>query len=284
MSPRFPALHVLSSALARLTAFCLVLCLVAAPALADPARISALLHNDRLFAILQSEGVQYGDDLAGELLASGPTPDWEAEVKTIHDPGRLLPVFDQVMARELAGADQKAIEGWLGSPAGQRVIKHELDARAAMLDSKVEDAAIARVEVAEAAHDPKLAAVRKIIAAADLIEPNVAGGLNANLAFYRAMARGGAFPYEVTDADMVGDVAAQEDDIRADVTSWMEGYLFLAYAPLSMDDLERCAKFSASAPGKALMRAQFVAFDAVYEQSSVALGTALARRITAAEL
>jgi len=256
----------------------------ASVASADPARISHLLQNDRLFAILQKEGVQYGRDLAKEFLPGASTDDWLAEVAAIHAPERLLPVFEAVVAKDLQQADQGAIERWLSSETGQRVVSHELDAREAMLDSDVEDAAIARAEEADVAGDPRLAAVRQIIEAADLIEPNVMGGLNANFAFYRAMAVGGAFPYEVTEADMLADVAAQEDDIRSDVTAWMVGYLLLAYAQLSLDGLKQCADFSASEPGKALMRAQFDGFDQVYEQSSAELGAALARRITAAEL
>lgn len=253
---------------------------------ADPARIASLLQSEKLFAILQQEGVHYGDDLADELLPDGGDPGWRAEVAAIHAPARLLPPYEQVLGATLEAekADQGAIEHWLGSDLGQRVVTQEIAARAAMLDPAVEDAAIARAEDADAAQDPKLAAVREIIELADLVEPNVAGGLNANLAFYRAMAEGGAFPYEVTEADMIADVAAQEDDIRADVTSWMEGYLLLAYQGFSLEDLHRCAEFSASAPGQALLRAQFQGFDHVYERSSAELGTALARRLNAAEL
>ncbi|MGD9919123.1 MAG: hypothetical protein AB7U46_13985 [Paenirhodobacter sp.] len=264
----------------------LAFCATVQGAAADPAKIATLLHSEKLFSILQQEGVHYGDDLADELLPGGADPGWRAEVAAIHAPARLLPPYEEVLGAALAAekADQGAIERWLGSDLGQRVVTQEIAARAAMLDQSVEDAAIARAEEADAAQDPKLDAVREIIEAADLVEPNVAGGLNANLAFYRAMAQGGAFPYEVTESDMLADVAAQEDDIRADVTSWMEGYLFLAYQGLSLEDLHRCAEFNASEAGQALLRAQFQGFDHVYERSSAELGTALARRLNAAEL
>lgn len=262
----------------------LALALAAPGAHADPARISHLLHTDALFTILQKEGVAYGRDLAEEMTGEPSDPGWVAEVEAIHAPARLQPAYQDIFAAALKGADQAAIETWLTSDTGKRVVEHEISAREALLDPDAEDAAIAAAETAQAQGDHRFAAVERIIEAAGLIEPNVVGGMNANLAFYRAMAEGGAFPYEVTESDMLADVAAQEEEIRADVTSWIQGYLFLAYGSLPADDLDRIARFSASAPGQALLRAQFEGFDLVYEESSAALGAALARRMTAAEL
>lgn len=275
----FPA----ASRLPRLALF-LALALAAPGAHADPARISHLLHTDALFSILQKEGVVYGRDLAQEMTGEPADTGWVAEVEAIHAPDRLMPAYQDTFAAALKGADQAAIETWLTSETGKRVVEHEISAREALLDPDAEDAAIAAAETAEARGDHRFAAVERIIETAGLIEPNVVGGLNANLAFYRAMAEGGAFPYEVTESDMLADVASQEEEIRADVTSWIKGYLFLAYGSLSTDDLDRIARFSASAPGQALLRAQFEGFDLVYEESSAALGAALARRMTAAEL
>lgn len=274
----------LPAPLFRRAALGLALVLAGQGALADPARISHLLHTDALFAILQKEGVVYGRDLAEEMTGEPSDPGWVAEVEAIHAPARLRPGYDKAFADALKGADQAAIEHWLASDTGKRVVEHEISAREALLDPEAEDAAIAAAETAQARGDHRFAAVQRIIDAAGLIEPNVVGGMNANLAFYRAMAAGGAFPYEVTESDMLADVASQEEEIRADVTSWIEGYLYLAYSSLSAGDLERIARFSASAPGQALLRAQFEGFDLVYEESSAALGAALARRMTAAEL
>lgn len=258
--------------------------LVAGPALADPVRIAHLLRVQDLFPILQKEGGTYGSDLLKEMSGMDPDAAWAAEVAKIHDPERLMPAFREDFGRALTGADEPAIEAWLDTPLGRRVVGLELQTREALLDPALEDRAIQAAEEADAADDPRLAAVRRVIAASDLVETNVIGGLNANLAFYRAMAAGNAFPYEVTEADMLADVAAQEEDIRADVTAWLEGYLFAAYGALSLDELQQLAQFNASAAGQELLRAEFTAFDRIYESTSAALGAALARRLTSADL
>ncbi len=263
----------------------LLICLLgAAPLRADPARILDLLRIEPLFEILQRESLIYGDDLAAEILDSAEDPRWRAEVGALHAPERLLPPFRAEFTAHLPQASQGAIEDWLSSDLGHKIVNLELSAREAMLEADVEDAAIARAEAADAAGDPRLGAVRALIAAGDLIEANVVGAMNANLAFYRAMAEGGGFPYELTEADMIFEVAAQEPEIRADVGAWIEGYMFLALGPLSEAELAQATDFFASAPGRALIAAQFAGFDRVYVQSSAELGAALARRLRGQKL
>lgn len=251
---------------------------------ADPARISELLGSARLFGILQREGEDYGQDLAQEMLQGGASAQWQAEVAAIHAPERLLPEYRRVFDAALMQADQGAIERWLSSDLGRRMVALELAAREQMLNVDVEEAAIAAAQAADAKGDARLKAVRRLIEAGDLVEANVAGGLNANLAFYRAMDEGGAFPYAVSESEMLADVAAEEAEIREQVKAWIEGYLFMAYAPLSLAELQHCADFAASAPGRALLHAQFAGFDAVYERTSRELGAALARHLTSSAL
>lgn len=251
---------------------------------ADPARISDLLGSARLFGILQQEGELYGNDLAQEMLQGGATATWQAEVSAIHAPNRLMPEYRRVFDAALEGADQGRIEAWLGSDLGRRMVTLELVAREQMLDPAVEEASIAAAQTADERDDPRLAAVRALIEAGDLIEANVVGGLNANLAFYRAMEEGGAFPYAVSESEMLADVMAEEAGIREQVRAWIEGYLYMAYAPLTLNELEHCAAFATSAPGQALLNAQFAGFDAIYERTSRELGAALARRLSSSAL
>jgi hypothetical protein len=264
-------------------AFVLV-CLSGQAGRADPARLGHLLRLEALFGIMQQEAVTYGSDLHEELLGQPADDGWRATVAAIHDPAHLLPQFDRRFLPGFATADQGAIEAWLASDPGSRIVAREIEVRRLLLDPATEDRAMEAAEAADRRGDPKLAAVRRVIAAADLVEANVIGGMNANLALYRAMAAGGAFPDPVGDADMLADVSAQEEDIRSEVTEWLEGYLFEAYGPLSLADIDRLAEFSGSVPGRQLLRAEFDAFNGVFEETSAALGRALAERITAKEL
>jgi hypothetical protein len=145
-----------------------------------------------------------------------------------------------------------------------------------LLDDAVEDAAkVAAADMAQD-HDPRLALIRDFAVAGDLIEMNVAGAMNANLAFYQGMAETGGFAEEMTEDQILSDVWGQEPQVRADTEEWLFPYLALAYQPLSDEDLEAYTAFWETAAGKRLNTALFAAFDVVFTDISRDLGRAAA--------
>ena len=103
---------------------------------------------------------------------------------------------------------------------------------------------------------------------------NVAGGLSGNLAFLTGLAEtsgdGGSLPRD----ELMAQVWAQEEMIRADTTSWLQAYLGLAYAPLTEAELASYADFMESPAGQRLNAALFLAFDEVFSRVSYELGRA----------
>ncbi|PCD76952.1 DUF2059 domain-containing protein [Pseudothioclava arenosa] len=275
-SPRFSAL----TAAATLCA-----ALISAPAWgADPGQVAQLLHVERLFAILGRESEDYASDLGAEFLGNGADPGWHDEVRRIHDPARLQSAFEAVLADELKDDPLPEITRFLSSETGQRMIDLELDAREALLDPRVEAAAEGALEAAEAAQDARLGLVRDVIAAAGLVEENVAGGLNTNFAFSVALAESGVYAYPVSKDEILAELIAEEPALRDEVTLWLESYLMMAYAPASEAELRDWLEFTRSDAGQALLHAQFAGFDRVFNASSAALGHALARRMMASSL
>jgi hypothetical protein len=102
------------------------------------------------------------------------------------------------------------------------------------------------------------------------------GALNANLAFYRGLADGGALGPEMTEDEMLSSVWSQEADVRQQTVEWLFPYIALAYGPLSDDELAAYTEFSASGAGQALNSALFAAFGEVFGGISQALGAAAA--------
>lgn len=261
-----------------------LLFVIAGPLRADPVRILELLQTDALFDILQQEGVAYGEDLATELFEAGPDPIWRAEVSMINAPTRLRALFEEGFVKALSAESHAGIVAFYTTDLGQRIVTLELEARRAMLDKAVEDVALAEFDEAFANGDPRATDIVEFMQAADLIEPNVSGGLNANLAFYRALVDGGAFPYEITEQDMLTDVWAQEAQVREEMLTWLGGYLYLAYGPLGDDELATYRAFATSPDGHALTTALFAGFDPVFARVSQDLGAAAARRMSGQEL
>jgi hypothetical protein len=244
-------------------------------------RLGELMQLGALFEVLRQEGLAYGDTLEADMFPSGGGPEWRTAVSTIYDIAALRSRFDAALADEL-GDDPEVlgdIIGFIGSDVGQRSIGLEIEARRAFLDEAAEEAARVAADDAAAARDPKVALIRRMIDAADLLEQNVAGSMSGNLGFMTGMASTGAYGREMPEEQILSDIWAQEEQIRSDTSTWLYAYLGLAYAPLSETELEAYVAFWESPAGKQLNAALFTAFDRTFRQVSFELGRAAGRAI-----
>jgi hypothetical protein len=265
-----------------------VLAETAAP---DPAgevsvdRLAQVMQLDALFQVLREEGIAHGEDLQVDMFPAGGGANWTAEVAGIYDLARLQPAFTEVLRAELADKPEvlEAIIGFFASDLGQRVIGLEIEARRAFLDTAAEEAARVAAEDAVAARDPKVALIRRMIEAGDLLEMNVAGALSGSLAFVTGMADSGAYG-AIPQDQLLSDVWGQEEQVRADTSSWLNSYLGLAYHPLSEADLESYISFWESPEGQQLNAALFSAFDKVFRQVSLDLGRAAGRAMQGSDI
>ena len=249
-------------------------------AIADPAvaALAEALRIAELMRILAAEGRAYGGDLQRELFPDGGGPRWDAAVARIHDPAAMEAAFLSHLADGFAARPgmAEAARAFFAADPGARLVGLELAAREALLDKDAKEAAELAHEDMKAADDPRLALIARFVAANDLIESNVVGGLNSNLAFYRGMIDGGIDDPALDEGAMMADLWGQEDQVRADTEAWLYPYLALAYAPASDADLEAYIAFSLLPEGRALNTVLFAAFDALFVRLSYDLGLAAA--------
>jgi hypothetical protein len=116
----------------------------------------------------------------------------------------------------------------------------------------------------------------------DMLNRNVASALNSNVQFMQGLVDGKML--DMTEDQILSDVSADLEEVRADSAGWLYGFLLMAYHPLDDAELRSYIDFSRSDAGKALNTALFSGFGAAYEDISYALGRAVARNITAKEL
>lgn len=254
---------------------------------ADPAALLTTLRIPEMIAVMQDEGIAYGDELEEQLFPGAGGARWDEAVARVYDEPALLERFQSAFAARLA-ADPQAMDqiaGFFGTDRGQQILILEIEARRALLDEAVEEAAAVSVDDMRARDDPRLALLERFATANDLIEQNVSGALNANFAFYQGMSDGGAFDgAKMTEADMLAEVWAQEPDIRAETESWLYPFLALAYKPLSDADVEAYLAFSESEAGRAMNAAMFAAFDEVFREISHDLGRAAAEMLSGRDI
>ena len=237
-----------------------------------------------LVEVMRQEGLAYGEDIARDMLGGASAPDWQARVGAIYDTDLMERSLLTGLQSELAEAEIGPVVAFFESETGQEIIGLELAARRAMLDDAVEEAAREAAAIAMADETDRHALIEAYAEANDLIETNVVGALNANLAFYQGLAMGGALPADLTEDQILRDVWAQEPEIRVSTTEWVYGFLTLAYEPLEDAELTAYTEFSLTPEGRVLNRALFAAFDGLFNDISRALGLEVAQELSSARL
>ena len=242
---------------------------------ADEALLEAL-QLPRVVEVMRAEGLAQGEELARDLMPGRDPAAFMLRVERIYDAPAMEARLAEGLTEALEGADVPAITAFFESGVGARIIELELSAREAMMAEDVEEAA--KEGWAEIARDDpdRAALIDEFIEVNGLIEENVQGGLNSNLAFFRGLNENGAFDPPMDEGAMLADIWGQEPEIRSETTDWLHGYLGLAYAPLTDEELTSYVEFSRTEPGADLNRALFDAFDAMYDGMTYALGESAA--------
>lgn len=258
----------------------------AAPRGDTAARLAADMHRvlrmDELLPVLRDEALAEARVMQQEgMIPASEAGAWTQAVARIHDPARLRAMLEVALREALRGQPQARLDTALvfyRESLGSRVLTLETQARAAMIDPGTDRAARAAWARAVAAGDPRVGRIRRLIEEADLVEPNVASGMNAALAFSAGFVDAGGVAMPQTEAQMLSDIWRQEPQIRADTRDWLEAFLYLAYAQLSDAQLDRLIAHAGSAPGRVLSAVLFAGYDRVYAQTSREMGAAAARR------
>ena len=244
----------------------------------DIAALADLLDITGLIEVMRDEGRDNAIGVDTDLLNGQGGAAWLVAVDKVYDPAKLRRDFDAALGKKLDGAPdvQAAMADFFGSDLGKRVVALEVEARRALMDDSAEAAAKSVWGGESDQKTARAAQIERFVQANDLIESNVMGALNSNLAFFQGLSRGGAFENPMPEDEMLSQVWAQEGDIRAETADWLYPFLMLAYQPLSDADLEKYIAFSDSAAGKKINAAIFAAFDAVFVQISKDLGQSAA--------
>lgn len=262
-------------------------------AMARPAQAADAAEVDQLWRlmlmpevieVMRAEGRDYGASLDEDMLGGQGGPGWAAEVAVIYDPAKMTMQSKAAFAEALAGADVSAAIAFFESGIGARAVQLEYQARQTMLDPEADEAAKAGAQEMRQRKPPRLAQLTRLAEANDLFESNVSGAMNANLAFFRGLASGGALDPDMDEAAILTEVWSQEPGVRADTVDWVYSFMTLAYQPLSDAELDLYIAFSESPAGQVLNRATFAAFDDMFVDISYALGAGLAKRLVGENL
>ncbi len=252
---------------------------------ASEAEIDALhdaLATDELMQILSEEGVAQSEELRSSMFPGRGGIGWTTIVRKIYETDHLRQTFRSAFDDALEDADIEQILEFYGSDTGARIARVEIEARRAIMSEDVEQAARAAYDTIRDTGSSRERLLLEFAEANQLIDRNVTGALNANLAFYRGLGSGDGF--EMTENQMLADVWSREGDIREDTEGWVFGYMTFAYDTLSDEQIQSYIDVSTTEAGRAMNRALFAGFDAVFLNVSFELGRAASRFSVGEEL
>jgi hypothetical protein len=242
-----------------------------------------MLQTLRLYDILDvmaAAGVEGAMNLEADLFPGKGRAPWAAEANRINGAGRVETLFEQAFPQDMMSAEHVArITAFFEAEPGRSIAAAEVEARRAFLDPATEDLAKEAFRNAVEEGDPRIDILTEFIEINDLVERNVSGALNSNLAFYRGLSDGGAFEVEIPEDLMLSEVWSQEAEVRRDTIEWLYSFLLAAYSGLDAAEIEAYTAFSETEAGVALNAALFEAFDSVFERLSYDLGVAAAKFI-----
>jgi hypothetical protein len=251
---------------------------------AEMQRLSIAMGLPDIINVMHDEGVEYGGDLAESMFPGRGGETWQQTVAEIYDVARMADVALSGFGEALDVDNISDLTDFFESPLGVEIIALEISAREALMDDALDEANKANTASMIANRNPRIDMIQEFIVVNDLLETNIVGALNSNVAFFSGLVDGGAYDTPITEEKILSDVMAQEPEIRIDTGEWLFGFLTMAYSPLSDEDLAAYIAFSETEAGQALNTALFVGFDELFELISHDLGMAAAAMMGGQEL
>lgn len=251
---------------------------------ADAQALWDALEMPAFIDVMRAEGLAYGDQLGRDMFGGTGPAAWSQTIDGIYDTDRMERDTRLVFADHIAEADIATMLAFFESDLGRTIIGLELAAREARLDPDLEQASIEAATLAAADRLPRIAQISDLITAGDMIDSNVTSAMNFSYAFYLGLADGGALGGTLTEDQILSDVYGQEPAIRIETQEWLFSYLYLAYQPLSDEDLAAYIVFSETDAAGDLNAAIIAAFEPTYTAISRQLGLSAAQMMVVQDL
>ncbi len=256
--------------------------LACSPAAAGPAdELARALRLDDIVTVMAAEGAAQGADLDAKLLGGAGGAGWANVVADIYAVPPLTEQVTGIFTAEMDEVEAARLLDFFGTERGAMIVDLEIAARRALLDPDIEAAPGIAVRDLPG---PRLDRIEAFVEANDLVDRNVAGAMNASVAFYTALSGGDAYGGALDGDAIIHEVWSQEPEIRRDTRDWLLAYLNVAFAPLDDADLDAYLELSAGPGGQAMNAALFQAFGAMFEDVSMRLGQAAAGFMRGSEL
>ena len=168
------------------------------------------------------------------------------------------------------------------SDLGRQISTLETSARTAISDSAVERIAIEIAKAAKNENSERYNLLEKNVAEMEFVEFNMTGAFSAQFAFLSELSK--LDNVTITNDEILAMLMENEAEMRTEIMDWLMGFSYMAYKPLSDEDLDVYLAFLNSSYGKELNNVLFGIFNMLSVKTSEGLANAIVAFYTARDL
>lgn len=265
--------------------FAILFALWSTVAAAAPQHVRALydaLYLDVLVDVIVAEGQDQIRETADMYLSERSSDPFITQAGAFYAP-------DTIKAKLIAGLDDGMTDAqvdlalaFFTSDLGCLAAELEASARVAISDPAVEDDAMAAAARARRDADPRIAQLQSFMTDMDLVDLNLAGAMTAQYHFLMPLIE--VDRLGLSQAEIFALIEESRREVTTSIQEWLIAFLYMAYRPLSDDQLAMYLQYQTSQNGHALNQALFDMFNAIDRDASAFMGTALAQALQSQEL
>ncbi|MAT89034.1 MAG: hypothetical protein CL532_10935 [Aestuariivita sp.] len=238
-------------------------------------QLYAALHLNDIVKVIRDEGLEEAKSTAEIYLKSqGQIASFNSQIDSFYDITNISTFLLNGISTGLMEQDAEMALMFYTRDLGAKIASLEASARLAISDSAVESMAIEIAKSAKTKDSKRYKLLQENMKQMELVEQNLKGAFASQYGFLTELSK--ATDINLSQDQILSLLSGSEEDLRKEVTDWLMGYSYMAYQPISDDELQLYLDFLANTSGKALNGALFNVFNALSVKTSSALGELIA--------
>jgi hypothetical protein len=255
-------------------------CATAAQA-ADVQELYDALRLDGIADIIHQEGIEQIDVYAENYVGPRSASQFAQQAQEIF-------ARDDIQSTLMNGLEtldpdhMAAALDYFTSAQGALFAELETTARVAISDDEVEEQAKAMAAQARDSDRARIALLERSIEVLEMVEFNIQAAQESQYSFLIELAQ--AEVIDFSQGEILALIAEDQGELTEMVQEWLLAFTYMAYSPVSDDELQGYIDFQSSDPGQALNQALFDAFRVMDVEQSQKMGRLVASFMAAQEL
>ena len=246
-------------------------------------KLYAALQLNKIALILHEEGIDDGVKTGAVYLGQDyDKKGFRAAIDKIYNLKNMENNLMLGLVKSLSLDTATHVLDFFRGDLGRKIATLETSARTAISDSAVERIAIDIAKAAKNENSERYNLLEKNVADMGFVEFNMKGAFSAQFAFLSELSK--LDIVTITNDEIFAMLMENEAEMRTEIMDWLMGFSYMAYKPLSDEDLDVYIAFLNSSYGKELNNVLFGIFNMLSAKNSEGLANTIVAFYTSRDL